>query len=205
MEEKKCNDEYFARCNKLYYLIQKAYINRGLLQSIQMYNNAAAKKTLCLGKRSFNVLTHICELIKSDLALTIWKIFLEENTQANNLRGLNTFLRKNNFNKNISMRLDHKYDSLCSDLKTIRKQTLAHDDITKEKIHINMALLTEMLDAITEIYNGLCDSTIDYRVQQILPQNASVISFNSTFGFWNMIQGVSIPPDNSPQEELQDV
>lgn len=182
------NDEYFERCDNLYYLILKAYINQFLLETIEFYNKTIENGNVYFGKRSFNVLVHITELIKSDLALIVWKICLDEDKEANTLRHLNGFMHNAQIGKKVSPKLSSKYNAICSDLKDIRNMSIAHEDIHQNKICINIADLNGMLNEIKDIYNALCDSAIDDRVQQITSQNIDAIKFNSTLGLLSIIQ-----------------
>ena len=144
------NDDYFVRCDNLYYLILKAYTDKFLLEAIELCNKNIENNNECFGKRSFNVLVHITELIKSDLALSVWKICEDKNPKANTLNRLNNFMRNAQIGKKASPNLPSRYDAICSDLTNIRKMSIAHGDVCQSKICINIADLNDMLNEIKD-------------------------------------------------------
>ena len=182
------NDDYFVRCDNLYYLILKAYTDKFLLEAIELCNKNIEKNNECFGKRSFNVLVHITELIKSDLALSVWKICEDNSPKANTLKRLNNFMRNAQMKKKASPKLSQKYKSIRSDLEKIRNMSIAHEDVCQSKICINIADLNDMLNEIKDKYNAFCDTAIDDRVQQITTSKINAIEFNSTLGLLSIIQ-----------------
>jgi len=185
-------DEYYSLCEELYHLILKAYIDKALLEAIEMNNSVIKQSLMVMERRSFNVLGHICELIKSDLALTIWKVYFDNDGKAGTLKKLSRLLR-NSFNtatdNNHFAKLSKKYSGIQLELNILRNEFLSHNDQRKSGAKIELSDLYSVLDELKEMYNSLCDTSVDKRVRKITPQDTGAISFNSVLGFTQIIQG----------------
>ena len=66
------NEEYYRRYEDICSLILMAYHDLYLIPTIDEIKPTHTS----IGGSTLHVLSHICELAKADLALTIWKIFL---------------------------------------------------------------------------------------------------------------------------------
>ncbi len=120
-------EEYCRRYNSLYSLVLQAYADMYMLEAI----TELRPDSNSLDPDAFYTLRHICELIKSDFALTIWKVLIDENDrEANTLRTLCTYLGQK-FEKRIKNKFSQSTLQIAKDIQAIRKKYLAHND--KEK------------------------------------------------------------------------
>lgn len=154
------DDVYFERCNELYHLILKAYIDKNLIKTIEVKRSKMEK--------NFYVVGHVCELLKADLALTIWKIYLDNDKKANTIKNLNSYICTTYSKTKASTKLPKHYNESLKNLCEARSQFIAHNDISKCDTKITMNELYKILDEIRKIYNALCNESIDDRVIPIL-------------------------------------
>lgn len=183
------NDEYFERCNGLYYMILRAYADKALISTIENSTKSKDNETICLGKSSYNVLGHICELLKCDLALTIWKIYIDGNAKANTIKHLNSFVRKLGIGTKKSTNLSNEHEAVCNDITSMRHTFLGHNDLNKCDKKIDVKTMYDILNAIKEMYNALCDIEIDDRVTRVEEKDIGGINLNAFLGLFPMIQG----------------
>ncbi len=186
------NEEYFKRYTGLYNLILKSYVDKYLLEAIKIYNYNMKQGKATLTKNGFYILDHICELIKCDLALIIWKIYIDNNPKANTIQHLNTFVHKEGKGKRVSMSLAPQYGLICDNIKQVRSTFLAHDDLQQKGNPIKMEDLFDILDELREKFNVLCDEMIDDRVRPITKGDVGAISLKSFISFLSMIQNDAV-------------
>lgn len=183
------NDVYFSFCNELYHMILKAYIDKYLLEAIDLYAQEPEKENIQFSKSNWLVLEHICELVKGDFALLVWKIYLDSNEKANTITQLGKYLQKIGKGKTISTKISKQYNACLEDLKLVRRKFIAHNDKEKSGKKVDIKQLTFVLDEIKNMYNGLCDTSIDDRVQQITESDITAVGHNCILGLFTMIQG----------------
>ena len=136
---------------------------------------------------SLKMLRHISELLKRDLALVIWRIFVDSDSKANTVRQLNGYLRKNGIETLQRLSLSNK--SLEKKLNEARNSLLAHNDANKPKVSIKVADLNNALDEIRLMLNSLCFPEIDSGVFQLTDQMKYELSFEAKVGFGLLLQG----------------
>ena len=178
------NEEYYRRYEDICSLILMAYHDLYLIQTIDEIKPTHTS----IGGSTLHVLSHICELAKADLALTIWKIFLDGNSnKANTLNTLNSFLRTQCGIKSI-MQNSLSCSSVEKDIRTIRKQMLAHNDVEKEPVKINIADMEKALFELRDKLNALCFPDVDERVCQIEDVNLNVLAYHIKWAFGLLIE-----------------
>lgn len=183
------NDGYFERCNGLYCMILRAYVDKALLVTMENSTKSENGGSMQLEKRSYHVLGHICELLKYDLALTIWKIYIDNNAKANTIKHLNGFVHKLGVENKKSTNLSKEHEAVCNDITSMRHAFLGHNDLKKCNKKIDVKTMYDILDEIKEMYNALCDSAIDDRVARVEEKDMSGINLNAFLGLFPMIQG----------------
>lgn len=195
------NEDYFERCNGLYNLIYTAYLDKSLLKMIDLIDDSIKAGKIALKKQSSDVLKHLCDLIKRDIALTIWKIYLDD-SKANTIKQLNAFVYKLT-NKKISIKLSPKYNKVCEDIAKMRNKTLSHADLQRSNSAIIMNDAFDILDELKNMYNDMCDITIDDRVQQLEKKDIAAIDFKAFGGFLPMLLSSAVEmPNKSKDEEI---
>lgn len=186
------NEEYLARYDELKNLLVKAYCDVYALQEIERYNKSVQNGGSALLKNSFNALEHICELLKADMGLTVWKMFSDENKKANTVRSLCRYLHKLPEAESLNLKLPkltlpHELRTAERQLCSIRKNFLAHNDISKAYITIKIDDIVKILHCITDIMNALCFTQIDESAKPLTEQEQKAIQFNISFGLGLMI------------------
>lgn len=181
------NDEYYNRCNGIYHLLVKAYMDREMLRAMGIHNHAVSDGNIVLGKNSHYVLEHICELAKADLALCVYKMYVDNDAKANTLQHLRNCYRDTCGACSVKVKISKKYDGLSNEIRTIRNQLLAHDDWDKRIAPFDLTNVFDALDEMKNIYNALCNTEIDDRVCRL--ENVGAIGLNTVMGLLPMIQG----------------
>lgn len=163
--------EYRRRFEELKYLLEKAFIDVCLLRELEKM------------KLVNNIVGHIYELVKSDLALIVWKMYYDTNPKANTLKHLHSFV-KNKFGEVVSPR-DLPKMSIANNLtvtgkqiESIRKSFLAHNDIDKKHASVNISQMIEIVDSLQVILNGLCFPELNDSVSCFTREDLDCIQTN---------------------------
>lgn len=180
---------YYKRCSRIRYWLLRAYKNYGILNAMSNHNDAVAAGVY---ERCPNMIyKHICELTKTDLALCIWKIYIDNHPNANTIYRLNDFLHVKGYTYSAKLGLSTAVAPVKKQIYDARHKFLAHDDITRDHVEANMELAKKALDEIVVMYNGLCDKSIDDRVEQISKEDIGEMTFVSTFQMMSVMQSSS--------------
>lgn len=160
--------------------IGRAYQDALIIQSIEELN----KKNVNVNHPGYFIIYHLCELSKRDLALSLYKIWFDENSEER-IHNFNCFLHKEfNSQKNIPLKLSVKDNSpLVHSLKNIRDKYLAHLDSKRDETPVDVNALIQLLQEISEILNNIVDCTIDDRIKPI--------SLSSKRQYINTLMGLS--------------
>ena len=177
--------EYSNRYNEIMDLLISGYYDALMLQTIdeirpESKNYAGA---------SFMALVHVSELLKRDLALTIWRIYVDSDPKANTIKHLNDFLRRNGVETQQKLTLSNR--ALKEKLERVRNSFLAHNDVKKSDVTIDISDLYIALDEIRLMLNGLCFPNIDPKVTQLTDQMNNNLSFDAKIGLGLLLQGYS--------------
>lgn len=187
--EDKDREEYYTRCSRIRYWLLRAYKNYGILNAMSNHNDAVAAGVY---ERCPNMIyKHICELTQTDLAFCIWKIYLDNDSNANTIRHLQKFLVDRGQLYKVRLSLSKEVSPVVKQIRDARNKFLAHDDITRENITIDMRLAEKALGEIVEMYNGFCNRDIDFRINPISKGDIGIITYNSTVQMMSVMQASS--------------
>lgn len=178
-------EEYFSRYNELYYLILRGYIDYSCINIISNSSNAVRNSQPFFDSAVHNVLGHICEVLKSDLALTLWKVYYDDHgasTVGQLKKFFYTTLKKAPRAEPQAINEKQKQK-----VGQIRSEFLAHNLLNKSGVEITLAELKEQLDEAKSFLNILCDPTIDPRVKEISDTNLRTIENKVRYGLETMI------------------
>lgn len=175
------DNEYYTRCEELYHLILKAYIDKSIIVATEQESVKHLADNSFESRKS-DVLGHLIELAKNDLALTVWKIYCDNDNRANTLKHLNAYLNSKEICLHKKTKLSQKFDDLISELDAFRKKFLAHNDSGRTNVSLPLSELYLVLDEIRNIYNDLCSPFIDDRVQKIKDEDCYCIEINTALG-----------------------
>ena len=152
-------DDYYTYYCSIQNLLIKAYCDKQMILSID-----SISKTDCLDNSQDFVLGHLCELLKSDLANNIWKVFLDDSSKSINLYKLNSIIHTK-YKHNTS-----KLPSVSSELKgkivNIRNHYISHNDAEHDSCSVSTDELYELLDKLKDTLNQMCFPDLDDRVKQ---------------------------------------
>lgn len=193
-------EEYYRRYEELQCLLERAYVNIYALQEIEHYNESVQNGGHVLPKSSFDVLGHICELLKADLGLTIWKIYFDENpkAKANTIKSFLSYICKNCANLVNGLHLPKtslpkEFSDTEQQLKTLRNEYLAHNDTEKQHTTIKISEMIAITEHLRKVLNGLCFSDIDKRATLITDQRLLKIRYSVSLGLGMMIYRNTFP------------
>lgn len=156
------SEEYCRRYNSLYSLVLQAYADLYMLEAI----TELRPDSNSLDPDAFYTLRHICELIKSDFALIIWKVLIDSNPKANTLPTLCAYLKKQ-FDERIKGKLSLSNRQVERDIEEIRKKYLAHNDKEKSGVKIAVEDMRRAIEEAREKLNALCRPQINAGVSTI--------------------------------------
>ncbi len=156
-------EEYRRRYNSLYSLVLQAYADMYMLEAI----TESRPDRNSLGSNVFYTLRHICELTKSDFALTIWKVLIDDNNkEANTLRSLHNYLRQD-LHEPVEVKFSLSNRQVERDIQAIRRKYLAHNDKEKSGVKIEAEDMRFAIEEVREKLNALCCPQISEGVSPI--------------------------------------
>lgn len=162
----KLDKQLFRNYNELYELILCCYKDISILEAYEKLQNE--KKDL------YNMFPHISNhfvvLVQKDLALTLWKIYYDTNSNANTVpkfrNTINKLLRDSGYEcKQVKPEKINK--SIEDKLKALRRQFLAHVDMKRNNSRIKVSELKQVLDTICRELNEVCDVIGDERIFKV--------------------------------------
>lgn len=190
------DEEYFRRYTELGYLIEHGYVDYFVIKSAEDYNQVVQSTNQALPKDCFNILGHIIEVMKSDLALILW-ILTENSQDANRIGTLETYLIKGfNLRSTVSLSSSTKH-FVDNELTDIRHHGLAHNSITKGNASITINSLKTILDEVREKYNSLCFPQVDDRVKSIDDSSVYSMEFRVRLGMNHVIRNSVLPIESN--------
>lgn len=158
--------QLFRNYNELYELILCCYKDISILKAYEKLQNEESD--------SYNMVSHISNhfvlLVQKDLALTLWKIYYDTDSDANTVpkfrNAINKFLRDSGCEcKQVKPEKINK--SIEDKLKMMRRQFLAHVDMKRNGSKIEICELKELLDVICREFNSVCEVIDDDRIVNI--------------------------------------
>lgn len=180
------NEEYRQMYWNLFDLLQKAYMDRYLLEELSKYNEEIKQHENAYKTYSYSVIGHLFILLKNDLCLTLWKIYFDNDGDALTISKLNQHLRQitgENYESKISKHL-RIYDKA---IDTVRDQYLAHNDKEKENVRVKLSDLYAIMDEICILLNGMCKRDVDSGVMLFSENTKKALKKRCTQGLANMI------------------
>ena len=181
------NEEYFKRYNGIKSLLISAFIDALLLDVLDKYKNDK------FSSYTKYPIIHINNLIKTDLALSVWKLWLDYDKRANTFQNLNRFLRDDlGFNNtNIKKPVELKNKAVENDIINARKTLLAHNDWNVAEFSIKTSDLASIVNYSIDTLNSLCFTDIDGRVGMINKSSLISIQAKETIGLATMLDHIT--------------
>lgn len=166
----KLDDQQFRNYCELSYSILQCYKDIAILNYFEMLGK---DKTPFLPE-VIEVVNHVTILAQKDLALTIWKIKLDNNPNANTVSKFRNKINYELKKEGLSVSSEKKTmldKELENDLKRMRSQFLAHIDMYRNDGRIEIHKLKKALDVICKEFNSVCNKIDDDRVHEITDSN----------------------------------
>lgn len=160
------NEQLFRNYNELYESILRCYQEISVLEAYETMQ----KQQMDLYKRVCHISNLFVLLSQKDLALTIWKIYLDTNTNANTVakfrNTINTLLKNSGY-EDRTVKKEKINKNIVNKLTMMRRQFLAHTDEMRGDSIIQICELKNLLDDICREFNRVCDVIDDDRVAKI--------------------------------------
>ncbi len=181
-----CNDEYYKRYTDIQKNILQAYIDIFCLQEIETYNKPAPKDKQRFMGVSF-VLDHFYELLKTDLCLSICRVYTDKNDKSNTIQNLLRFVKNNckdfvDVDQVPGVVLDDQFANTIVSLKSIRDKSRAHSDVDKEKKSVQLSEMIKVVEALCDNLNSLCFNSIHSEVHKISKENLDMLKTQTVLG-----------------------
>jgi len=161
---------------ELRYVILQCYMDLEILYGIERFNDIIKKKQVSASE--IDVARHICELVKSNLAMSIWKSYFDNNKDANTISHLRNeiamFLKEQDSKINLPKRQKNKIiDQLRKPLCKMRNELLAHQDSERVIDKILIKDLSEMTNVLVAELNDI--SNHELLINELKPIKTSEI------------------------------
>lgn len=148
--------QLFRNYNELYALIMCCYKDVSLIDA---YGRLQKEKRDSYEGVS-DISNHFVLLMQKDLALTLWKIYCDCDSNANTVpkfrNDINESLRNSGFLQK-QVKTEKAKKSIEDKLNMMRRKFLAHTDMKRDSSKIEICELKEMLDTICSGFNKVCD------------------------------------------------
>lgn len=181
------NDEYVRRYNELFNILSRAYVDICYLQALGVLDNGYGFDN------SVNpALIHICDLLKTDLCIALWKICFDSDSKANTISRLKNLVCiekgikiKNKLFQGVS---DQQRDAIDA----MRNKALAHNDTERSVDKVEIDSLVKLFYAAKDMLNGIC--LCEAGVQEFNAQYMLQIRFQQEGSFRKLLfQSVNRP------------
>lgn len=162
----KLTEQLFRNYNELYEMIICCYKDVSILTGYETLQ----KDMRDAYNMAPTISNHFVLLLQKNLALTLWKIYFDKNQDANTVpkfrNAINELLRSTSC-QGKQVKKEKINGNVESKLKQLRRQFLAHVDMTRSDSRILICELKDLLDAICREFNNICDVIDDDRVFNI--------------------------------------
>ena len=190
------NLEYANRYNEIHAVLHSAYIDLFYLIILRDYENENGeyRKDLC------SPLIHICELLKRDLCLNLWKVCFDKDERANTLPHLKNLLYEF-YGKNIKTKYFQSKKKEINQIETIRKTSLAHVDANRASLTIQVTSFETILHEARYYLNELCCTEISPDVNKFSNAELMHIQLDAKLRFGTILrQGAFITKEEKSED-----
>ncbi len=186
------NEEYFHRYQELKNLIFQGLVDFLILQNMETYNKVVNDEKKALPSSSFIILKHFCDLVKKDYALVVCKLF-DSDSNANTIESFKQFVFRN-FDLRCTKRISPDSKRFINnDLRPLRNRSIAHNDIQKNGLIVDVSPLKSILLELIDMLNDMCYSDKDDRVEPIKQTEIDALSYRIKIGSLYLIEKTVIP------------
>lgn len=177
------DSEYTYRHSGIHYLLLQAYTDLFFIQELDKLNDDGKQ----IQAELYPSLHHICELLKTDLCLSLWKACFDTDSKACSLPQLNRYV-----NKTYGVYSNVKFSAETKKAKKIiermRNQVIAHSDTNRETMTIPIASFELLLREATVFLNDLYNPDIDLEVEQLTDNEIMFFKMRAAFGFRSILR-----------------
>ena len=173
------NSDYVTRYNEIHNILHRAFLDLHYLYVLDSLKNlnGGYRKDL------YSPLVHICDLLKSDLCLELWKVCFDDDSRANTLAHLKTVLH-NDYGKDIKTTSFNGITTTeKNQIEKMRNTAMAHLDAGRETLEIKTSALKELLAQAKQILNELCLPEISREVHPFSDREMLEIQLDANLRF----------------------
>lgn len=182
------DEEYYQRQSNIGALLIQAYLDKYILDSIDEFKLSISKETPPGIGNTIFMIAHICDLTKRDLALTLWKVFYDDSTDANTIKKLNRYLFAH-YKIKYKIIETENVKKIRPLIIRARHGFIAHNLMEDSGRVLQILDLLNALEDIRLYFNDLSLETIDYRVSALTDAQVYSLSFYEKMGLDLMLQG----------------
>lgn len=159
----KFNEQFYRNYNELYTMIKQCYCEVAILEAyIELQKDRPD-----LYNKVINISNQFVFLLQKDLELTLWKIYYDNDSKANTIpkfrNTVNDILRNCNCpDKQVKKQKGNRKTE--ETVKIMRRQFLAHTDMTRDDNRIEVSDMCELLDVMCKEFNWICEVVDDDQV-----------------------------------------
>ena len=177
------NLDYTDRYNEIHAMLHSAYMDLYYLKILGGYENENGGYRADL----YSPLVHICELMKRDLCLNLWKVCFDKNGKANTLPHLKNLLHES-YGKNIKTKFFQGMTAEINQIETMRKTSLAHTDANRTGITIQVTSFETILHEARKYLNELCCTEISQDVHELADAELMNIQLDASLRFGTILR-----------------
>lgn len=148
--------QLFRNYNELYALILCCYKDISILKAYEKLQ----KENKDLYDMVPHISNHFVVLVQKDLALTLWKIYYDIDSNANTVpkfrNAINELLRNKGCGSK-QVKQEKINSNISNTLGTMRRKFLAHADMKRNGSKIDICELKDLLDKICKEFNKICE------------------------------------------------
>lgn len=180
------NKEYRQLYWDLYNLLDRAYMDRYMLEEILLYNESIKNQKNAAKTRAYRVLGHTFRVLKEDLCLTLWKVYFDPDRKAHTIRKMAHYLHATT-RKSCKSKLSKEMSAYEPTICTIRKQGLAHNDKEKSEATVDLQVLFQILDEVSVLFSDMYDKSIDSGILQMNENHLRALRHDCSEGLHLML------------------
>ncbi len=179
-------DEYIKWNSEVYCLLLRCYVDVAILEEVEHYHADASERRKGMIKASYDVVGHICEAIRCDLVLSLWKVYYDLDRSSRSLPNLRAAFRKytreNSLYITVKKRRRTPFAVEVGDELCHMREIYITEAVAPEFDEIFLNKIKKILEIIRAQFNEICRPEID---EALIPINKAVLEkqrFHTSLG-----------------------
>ena len=176
------DEEYYQRHINIKALLYQAYCDKFFIESVDSFYSRSSEINSYVIPWAQRSISHICELAKRDLALTIYKIYFDNGKDTYTIKDLNSYLHSR-YEESIKLEEKNNIEKLRLTIKDARNNYIAHDLTNVYKPVLIISDLFNALEDIRTLFNKLSIELYDSRVKPLTDTDVFLASVTEKAGW----------------------